>query len=632
MVDPDTQRTDDLWAARGGNHWFGTGYSITDLACCPEAAGETILASTGGNGTVGVWSFTESSVVPHLTAILLLCLVSISGFSVFASDIIRRIYSSQDGFVMVWDARQPKAQMSLCPTKGGGPSLQRKPVRDVAFNPLLPYSLASACESGHAQVFDIRQPVTASHKLLVSTDLLTTLAWHPGDPDILATGGADQCIRVWNLPQCAGRRKAPMASMQCMGPVLHVVWQQTERVGPAGSGSPLLASCCQSVDQSITLWDPRRPHIPAYSLQAHRDVINRMAWRPGFSDLLLSGSKDCTFRAHMVHPSKHLLFTLSGATCSWSPCGDLAVALDKVPVKDKTFTKALHITSKQTSPSSFTQLIGNAMERQPSCNIAIFQPALCYSAGTCNAADTLQALSRKPPDGKHGLDAALAICQSNAEALQALGSNSSALWQALIPLLRAEVQQSSTSSPLTGSASTSACTPCPQSAVSACLFGAGTGPTGSCLGIPSSSTLQAVGSEDSPHGRLVSSSSSPSVLSAVIASAAASLCLEGDTVQCSALCSLARYLSPHHSRYVEKTFPPRLVNECTLSNIEMLQKSGNYALAAHILKTSPGLPSTLCPSRDTSVGLACSLCKKPASGADTEHSAKPVTGLYLGFL
>lgn len=72
-------------------------------------------------------------------------------------------------------------------------------VRDVQFDPFSPLSFASACEDGTVQVWDMRRPHEPLRRFTAHAGLVLVLQFHPSQRGIIATGGRDRMVKIWDL-------------------------------------------------------------------------------------------------------------------------------------------------------------------------------------------------------------------------------------------------------------------------------------------------------------------------------------------------------------------------------------------------------------------------------------------------
>ena len=110
----------------------------------------------------------------------------------WGSDTGLFITSSRDGVLKVWDTNcgRPAEQFTI----GGVIN------RHAAAKPEVGTIVAVAGETNHVTLIDLKSGST-SHVLRGHTAEVVTLAWSLGQPNILATGGADNKVMLWDVRQ-----------------------------------------------------------------------------------------------------------------------------------------------------------------------------------------------------------------------------------------------------------------------------------------------------------------------------------------------------------------------------------------------------------------------------------------------
>jgi len=114
-------------------------------------------------------------------------------------------------------------------------------------------------------------------------------------PDVVAFGGADRVLRVWDSRSRKGEALAVQAFPS------HTAWISSVKWSPQSEHHVATASH----DASVKLWDIRSS-IPLATLSAHTDKALCVAWLPAKSAVaqggtaLLSGGADCTLRLYTV--------------------------------------------------------------------------------------------------------------------------------------------------------------------------------------------------------------------------------------------------------------------------------------------------------------------------------------------
>ena len=222
---------------------------------------------------------------------------------------------SQDTTIKYWDTRQ---------SSEGGVAISFEPksgaVRDVQFNPFFPNYFAAAFDDGTVQAFDIRKPQKCERKILAHNGLVLSIDWHPQDSSLLASGGRDSFVRVWNL----NHPKKPVHSIQTISSVGRILWRT--------SSSSQIATCATLVDFDVNIWDTHSPHIPYASLPGHKDVISCISWFPHSNSLLLSCSQDGKVLLHNLKNAHFPRQHLKSHILSWNPTLSSHIAYISQPI------------------------------------------------------------------------------------------------------------------------------------------------------------------------------------------------------------------------------------------------------------------------------------------------------------
>lgn len=126
---------------------------------------------------------------------------------------------SQDGTVKVWDIRD-KAN-TACTSFDGKADAVRS-VRVSTFN----YTqLAAGYEDGSVQLWDMR---TTKRVLRIAAHqgLVVSVAWHPSERNLLASGGRDRSIKVWDLAaDSSSAQFVPKYRVETIASVGKVAWR-----------------------------------------------------------------------------------------------------------------------------------------------------------------------------------------------------------------------------------------------------------------------------------------------------------------------------------------------------------------------------------------------------------------------
>jgi len=112
------------------------------------------------------------------------------------------------------------------------------------------------------------------------TDTVESVSWHPTHGNILTSSGADNHVILWDT-----RINKYQQKEEChLKSVYNVSFHPT--------GVFLLATT--SADRCIRIWDMRRMRKPVYELVGHTDEVYGMTWSPFSDTILASYSKDAT--------------------------------------------------------------------------------------------------------------------------------------------------------------------------------------------------------------------------------------------------------------------------------------------------------------------------------------------------
>lgn len=288
--------------------------------------------------------------------------------------------ASQDGSMKLWDLRQGDRTARV--TMHG----KAEAVRDVQFNAPNGVELAAVYDNGTLQTWDLRYPTLYERKFNAHQGPALALDWH-ADGRHLATGGRDKLIKIWNL---GSDSRKPVCDVHTMAPVARVAWR------PGDSAETCqIASCSFSMDNTVVLWNLRRPFIPSRVIEAHDTVATGILWRD--SECLWSCSKDQTFRQHVIGLAPSPVDLNTHCALGWSANGDAALCIGD-SVADNLRMRSLERKQAQAT-SSDTQaesINGTSREVQPPL-MSVFNPRVrrfipYQSVGVVHAEDNSNTL------------------------------------------------------------------------------------------------------------------------------------------------------------------------------------------------------------------------------------------------
>ena len=280
---------------------------------------QNILATGATNGAVVFWDLEESkslkrkvdgkklpSNVLSVSKVHDACVNAVAWHPHGDPNLL--LSASVDKTVCLWDRRdaeEPKQKFD---------NLVK--VNDVKFSTSSVYDFATGCGDGSIQLWDLRQPTVPREKVMAHGRHVNSIDWHPDRPNILASGGSDKTIKVWDM--VSGR---PFREMQALASVSQVQWHPTK--------PEQLASSCVEVDLSISVWDIRFPNVPKACFRGHVDAVPGIQWLPpdemGGDAYVLSCSRDKTVRLHAFKDAICPAENARRRGISLSPTGDIAI-------------------------------------------------------------------------------------------------------------------------------------------------------------------------------------------------------------------------------------------------------------------------------------------------------------------
>ena len=107
---------------------------------------------------------------------------------------------------------------------------------------------------------------------------MLSVDWHPNRSTILASGGRDRYVKIWDLSDMDMKQQQPQQTIQTIASVGRVAWRP--------NCSDQIATSASLMDNNIHLWDTQRPCIPLASMNGHSDIASGILWldTPASSD------------------------------------------------------------------------------------------------------------------------------------------------------------------------------------------------------------------------------------------------------------------------------------------------------------------------------------------------------------
>lgn len=228
-----------------------------------------------------------------------------------------------DGTVRVWDAagllrpatdaaaRDPNRALLL---PANAPAKHKGPVNDVNFNYFVPTLLATGGADGQLLVWDLSNPASptinppGAMDTSASKDELIAVAWNPKVQHILGTGSSSGVVSVWdvkNRKQVINMRN-PRGRLRASS----IVWHPH-------TPTQVLVACDEDDGTGAQLWDLRNATAPLLSLSHHapRGVMSA-TWCPQDAGLVLTTSRDG--RSALVSPVTGELVAELPKSMSWN--------------------------------------------------------------------------------------------------------------------------------------------------------------------------------------------------------------------------------------------------------------------------------------------------------------------------
>ncbi|KAK1935121.1 GATOR complex protein WDR24 [Phytophthora citrophthora] len=278
-------------------------FSTNDIRWHPHS--DYLLATAATNGAVVIWNLEREGYKHVQERVLNGHRRAVNRICWHTSDWNVLISGSQDGTVKLWDKRGGKVVSTYQP--------KSESVRDVRASPFHPNKFAAAFENGIVQVWDMRKNSQPELKFTAHKGLVLSIDWHPTDANVLASGGRDRYVKIWEL----GDVWQPKQTIQTIASVGRVAWRPTCVTHIATSASLM--------DNSIHVWDTKRPFIPVASMKGHSDIASGISWMdtpvsPNFGQPEIPGDwEGHDYWQHMLACSKDGTLKLHSLADSFKP-------------------------------------------------------------------------------------------------------------------------------------------------------------------------------------------------------------------------------------------------------------------------------------------------------------------------
>jgi WD40 repeat protein len=197
--------------------------------------------------------------------------------------------------------------------------------------------------------------------------------WHPSHKGILASGGRDRLIKLWDM--AAPSTTTHTLLIHTTAEVLRVSWRPRFK--------NQLASCSLVNDNSVHIWDISRPLCPVVSLKQHRKAVSSFVWSDDAS-AMFSVSEDMTLQRQAVAQGIHTFEEYNTVQTCFTPAGtciNIGSAIDR--------SRAFVATPQQSDDKLFLQTLSAAAAAASAASAATPSKALSVSTSTPRPAPPL---------------------------------------------------------------------------------------------------------------------------------------------------------------------------------------------------------------------------------------------------
>ncbi|GAX79465.1 hypothetical protein CEUSTIGMA_g6906.t1 [Chlamydomonas eustigma] len=292
---------------------------VNALVSLPSSQGGQLLMSAGKDHRVALWRVTSATEVESCSVDLLAQFVGHSdaaeGVAVSPSG-TKAVSCGWDGALLVWrtgasvveEAREASTASTHIPVSAKKRKVGKSADEATAVAPMPPIEEVPISRlEGHLHcVSSVTWPLETSiysggwdHSVRrwdvgtgINTDtyngskVVSTVASCSSSPDVVAFGGSDKALRVWDSRSKKGE------GLAVQGYASHTNWISCVSWSPHSSFHLATASH----DQTVKMWDIRSA-VPLFTLTAHTDKALCVQWVLS-EGTLVSGGADCTMQMY----------------------------------------------------------------------------------------------------------------------------------------------------------------------------------------------------------------------------------------------------------------------------------------------------------------------------------------------
>lgn len=250
------------------------------------------------------------------------------GFNPHAPQLM--VSGSQDSTVRLWDLRKLAREKSVMTCQSVNKfSGNSDGIRDLRWSPTNGVEFAIGTDNGTIQRWDIRRDNAPLLKINAHEKTCNAIDWHP-DGQHIASGGADQNIKVWDFSS-SDRRMKHLWQIRAPQVVVNVRWRPSssssdKEVSTNGHCTQIATSYDQQ-ETKIHIWDFRRPHIPFREVNRYDTAATAILWKS--ESLLWSVGSAGMFTQTDIHFATKTSDRQSPNTVDIAPDGRLLFFLQK---------------------------------------------------------------------------------------------------------------------------------------------------------------------------------------------------------------------------------------------------------------------------------------------------------------